>query len=56
MLVEEPNDFVTQQTNEGFWEHRVGHVGVFEIVVWLGDDFKKSRQQAAVLCGNKDTH
>jgi len=39
-LVEEANDFVSQQANEGRREHGLRDVGVFEVVVRLSDHFQ----------------
>ena len=37
--VEKADNFVTKETNEGFWEHGVRYIGVLEVVVWLSDHF-----------------
>jgi len=40
-LVEEADDFVSQQTNERLGEHSLRRVGVLEVVVWLCDDLEQ---------------
>ena len=48
-LVEEADDFVSQETNERVGEHGLRDVGVLEVVVRLSDHFQQRRQQSRVL-------
>jgi len=41
LVLEETNDFVSQQTNERWREHGLRDVGVFEVVVRLSDDLEQ---------------
>jgi len=40
-LVEEADDFVSQQTNERLRKHGLRHVLVLEVVIWLRDHFQQ---------------
>ena len=48
-LVEEADDFVSQQTNERLRKHGLRHVLVLEVVIWLRDHFQQRWQQSCVL-------
>ena len=40
-LVEEADDFVSQQTNERLRKHGLRHVLILEVVIWLRDHFQQ---------------
>lgn len=49
LVAEESDDFVAKQVDERLGEHRVGHTGVFEVVVRLFDHLQQRRQQPTIL-------
>ena len=54
-LVEEADDFVSQQTNERLRKHGLRHVLILEVVIWLRDHFQQRRQQPCVLLTHTHT-